>query len=60
MASLKALVAASDDWDSVRDGVVEACFGLFENATDVRADVLCPGMVDTQGPHVCCYVLTLL
>ena len=46
--------AAVMNWTEARDIVVEACFRLFDNLTDgeVRTDVLCPGIIDTQGPHV--------
>ena len=53
MATLKALAAALP-WEEARDPVVQLCHFLFTNLTDeyVNTDVLCPGIIDNQGPHV--------
>ena len=40
-------------WEEVRDPVVEVCHQIFNQSENyVRHDVLCPGVVDLQGPHV--------
>ena len=53
MATLKAL-AASMTWEEAEPIVVDFCYFLFENLTDVyvNTDELCPGIIALQGPHV--------
>lgn len=52
ITTLKALVAAFE-WDEARDLLVDLCYELTNRTDDsIQADVLCPGVIDLQGPHV--------
>ena len=41
-------------WTVARPVFIELCLLLAENTT-YRGDILCPGVIDIQGPHVSSY-----
>jgi hypothetical protein len=48
---LKGIIAQGVTFEDVRDDVVQICYGLAADE-GVRGDILCPGTIDLQGPHV--------
>lgn len=55
MTLLKSLVDQGLTYDDLRDEVVNVCTNLVE-ADGIRGDILCPGLMDIQGPHVRAHV----
>ena len=52
MAALKALAAAFE-WDQIRDTLNVVCINLGPVLVPgLRSEVLCPGVLDAQGPAV--------
>lgn len=51
IGSLKAIVVAVD-WNTTREIILDLCLNITDALDDVRGDVLCPGSIDLQGPHV--------
>ena len=51
MALIKGFINQGLTFEQIRDEIVEICYILAEGE-EVRGDILCPGAVDIQGPHV--------
>ena len=54
MGLLKGVLDLGLEFEDLRDIAVEVCWGIVEG--QYHPHLLCPGIVDTFGPHVSSYI----